>query len=100
MYKEIVVVELNAKMRNYIVMADDRRLLRGNPTKYWPMKYYLTFERNFGIRTTDMSNVISISCPYCGAQLSMNSLEKCQQCGATITSGGKEWKLANITKSK
>ncbi len=98
--REILVVELVSKMKDYIVDATSRKVIEGDSNRYWTMSYNLFFERKAGIKTTKTSNISTTNCPNCGAPTEITSSGQCEYCGSIITTGDYDWVLANIKSNK
>lgn len=95
--KDVLEVYLKAVMRDYIVDADTRKVLEGNPNTDWHMKYKLIFTRKTGIKTqAGKSNVSTTNCPNCGAPTQITSAGECEYCGSVITTGEHDWVLSGL----
>lgn len=97
--KEVLVVELNAVMRDYVIDATTKEVLEGDPKYDWYMNYVLTFNRTAGVKTVQGKNEISTTnCPNCGAPTSITSSGKCEYCNSVITTGEYGWVLNELRK--
>lgn len=95
--KEVLVVLLNAVMRDYVIDATSRQVLESDPNRDWYMKYELTFNRKTGVKTkAGLSNMSTTNCPNCGAPTEITSSGQCPYCGSVITTGEHDWVLANL----
>lgn len=95
--KEVVVVELYAIMRDYVIDDKTRKVLESNPNKDWHMRYLLTFYRKKGVKTkAGTSNKSTTNCPNCGAPTEITSAGKCEYCDSVITTGEHDWVLSDI----
>ncbi len=95
--KEVLVVALNAVMRDYVIDAETRKVLESDPNRDWYMKYELTFNRKTGVKTQPgMSNKSTTNCPNCGAPTEITSSGQCPYCGSVITTGEHDWVLTNL----
>ncbi|MCQ4023087.1 MULTISPECIES: Tim44-like domain-containing protein [unclassified Ruminococcus] len=94
---EYLTVYMDVRMSNYIVDADTRNVLTGNPSTIGNTPYLLTFMRRRGVLSNGECNkTMSKSCPNCGAVLSMSNSSKCEYCGGIITQSDFDWVLSNI----
>ncbi|MEG2621106.1 MAG: Tim44-like domain-containing protein [Bacilli bacterium] len=96
--KEVIIVELHAVMRDYVIDATTKQVLEGDPNKDWNMKYLMTFNRKVGVKTNPgTSNKSTTNCPNCGAPTEITSAGQCSYCSSVITTGEHDWVLSNIT---
>lgn len=99
--KEVIVVELHAIMRDYVVDANTRKVLESDPNKDWYMKYLMTFNRKSGVKTKEgTSNKSTTNCPNCGAPTDITSSGQCNYCDSIITTGEHDWVLSDIRAIK
>lgn len=99
--KEVMVVELHAIMRDYVIDATTRQVLESDPNKDWNMKYLMTFNRKAGVKTKPgSSNKSTTNCPNCGAPTRITSSGQCDYCDSVITTGDHDWVLSDITSIK
>ena len=96
--KEVMVVQLNAVLRDYVIDATTRQVLESDPNRDWYMKYEMTFNRKTGVKTQPgVSNKSTTNCPNCGAPTEITSAGQCPYCGSVITNGEHDWVLTNLT---
>lgn len=96
--KEVLVVELHAIMRDYVVDATTNKVLESDPNKDWHMQYLMTFNRKVGVKTEKgISNKSTTNCPNCGAPTEITSAGQCEYCKSVITTGEHDWVLSDIT---
>ena len=99
--KEVIVVELHAIMRDYVIDANTRKVLESDPNKDWHMKYLMTFNRKAGVKTkVGTSNKSTTNCPNCGAPTNITSSGQCNYCDSVITTGEHDWVLSDIRSVK
>lgn len=99
--KEVLVVELHATMRDYVVDATTNQVLESDPNRDWFMKYDMTFNRKKGVLTqAGKSNKSTTNCPNCGAPTEITSAGQCEYCKSIITTGEHDWVLSNIVSIK
>lgn len=98
--KEILVIELNTRMQDYIIDATTKKVLRGTPNIERTNTYLLTFERKFGVKTKPGTmEVNTTNCPNCGAPTKITSAGECEYCGSIITTEEYNWCLANLERA-
>ena len=99
--KEVLVVELHAVMRDYVIDEKTKKVLESNPNKDWYMKYLMTFNRKKGVLTKEgTSNKSTTNCPNCGAPTEITSSGQCEYCDSVITTGEHDWILSDIHSIK
>lgn len=96
--KEVLVIELHAIMRDYVIDATTNKVLESDPNKDWHMNYLMTFNRKVGVKTEKgVSNKSTTNCPNCGAPTEITSAGQCEYCKSVITTGEHDWVLSDIT---
>ncbi len=95
--KEVLVVWLNAVMRDYVIDDATKKVLESDPNRDWYMKYEMVFNRKAGVKTDPgrKGNVIT-NCPNCGAPTEITSSGQCAYCGSVVTNGEHDWVLTDI----
>lgn len=95
--KEVIKVNLDAVMRDYIIDEKTNKVLEGKPKEDQYMRYTLTFMRKTGVKTQEgKSNMSTTNCPNCGAPTQITSAGQCEYCGSVITTGEHDWVLSNL----
>ena len=95
--KEVLVVWLNAVMRDYVIDDATKKVLESDPNRDWFMKYEMVFNRKAGLKTDPGRKGNSITnCPNCGAPTEVTSSGQCSYCGSVITNGEHDWVLTDI----
>ena len=95
--KEVLVVWLNAVMRDYVIEDETKKVLESDPNRDWYMKYEMVFNRKAGLKTDPGKKGNSITnCPNCGAPTEVTSSGQCAYCGSVITNGEHDWVLTDI----
>lgn len=98
---EYLTVYMATRMVDYIINADTKLVIKGDPNSDCYMNYLLTFMRKTGVKSKEsMDSAVSKSCPNCGAPLSITSSGKCDYCGSIITTGDFDWVLAKMDAVK
>ena len=95
--KEVLVVWLNAVMRDYVIEDATKKVLESDPNRDWYMKYEMVFNRKAGVKTNPGRKGNSVTnCPNCGAPTEVTSSGQCEYCGSVITNGEHDWVLTDI----
>ena len=93
---EYLTVYLNARRIDWQEDEKTGKILRGDKTTRWDMRYKMKFMRSTGELTREeISKVTGHNCPNCGAPLEMTSSMKCAYCGANISTGQYSWVLSD-----
>ena len=99
--KEVIIVELTAIMRDYVIDDRTRKVLESDPNRDWHMRYLMTFNRKSGVKTKiGNSNKSTTNCPNCGAPTEITSSGQCEYCDSVITTGEHDWVLSDIHSIK
>lgn len=61
------------------------------------MTYDWKLTRSASVRTDEGGGMRSVSCPNCGAPLSVRESGRCEYCGTVVTLSEHDWALAAIT---
>lgn len=94
---EYLTVYMDTGMTDYIIDANTKWVISGNPNTLKQEKYLLTFIRKRGFfSNAECNRVRSKNCPNCGAALSMSNSSKCDFCGSIITNCDFDWVLSCI----
>ena len=95
--KEVLVVWLNAIMRDYVIEDATKNVLESDPNRDWFMKYEMVFNRKAGVKTdlARKGNAVT-NCPNCGAPTEITSSGQCPYCGSVVTNGEHDWVLTDI----
>lgn len=90
-----IEVILSSTMRDYIRNDETGRVIEGDPTKDLFTVYRMVFLREHGAQTEIVKNseVVSDHCPNCGAPLTIDSIDKCEYCQASLKHNPKDWVL-------
>ena len=90
-----IEVILSSTMRDYIRNDETGRVIEGDPTKDLFTVYRMVFLREHGAQTEIIKNseVVSDHCPNCGAPLTIDSIDKCEYCQASLKHNPKAWVL-------
>ena len=97
--KDILVLDLDTRMADYIIDATTKKVIKGDKTKEYYHTYTLTFERKTGILTEKgKTGLNTTNCPNCGAPTTITSAGKCQYCNSVITTEDHDWVLSNLSR--
>lgn len=94
---DIIVLDLDSRMCDYIIDATTKAIIKGNKTKEYYSTYTLTFMRTNG-NVTKKGEIEKKNCPNCGAPLTITSSGRCEYCNSVITTEDYSWVLTNLTK--
>lgn len=94
---DYVTVRINAAAADYTVDDDSGRIVSGS-REVRPFTEYWTFLRSDQVKTQVGREIVSQSCPNCGAPIKLNAVGKCEYCGSDVTSGQFSWVLCEITQ--
>jgi hypothetical protein len=94
---EYLTVYLNARMIDWQEDEKTGKILRGDKTTRWDLRYKLKFMRSAGVATKEeIGEERGHNCPNCGAPLEMTSSAKCAYCGSVVTTGQYSWVLSDF----
>ena len=93
---EHLIVELRTRIVDYTVQDSDKKLVSGDRNREKFMTYEWDMCRAEGSVTTREGAMQSVSCPGCGAPLSINTTAKCPYCGRVVTLVEHDWALCAI----
>lgn len=93
---EHLIVELRTRIVDYTVQDSDKKLVSGDRNREKFMTYEWNMCRAEGSVTTKAGAMQSVSCPGCGAPLSINTTAKCPYCGRVVTLDEHDWALCAI----
>jgi len=97
--QDVLTVELNSRMNDYIMDRKTGKVLQGDKTTEYTNTYLLTFVRTTGIKTTKATGEVeTTNCPNCGAPTKITSSGKCEYCGSVITTDTHDWALASLQR--
>ena len=95
---EYLVVYMETRMNDYIIDEKTRAVVKGNRNIEHHLNYQLTFMRKTGVKTNPArSNNSTVSCPHCGAPVTVTSAGKCEYCDFIITTGNHDWVLSDLS---
>ena len=94
--KEHLIVELRTRIVDYTVQDSNNKLVSGDRNREKFMTYEWDMCRTAGSVTSKEGVMHSVSCPGCGAPLSINTTAKCPYCGRVVTLDEHDWALCAI----
>jgi len=95
--KEVLVVWINAMMRDYVIEDATKKVLERDPNRDWYLKYMMVFNRKAGVKTDPGRKGNSVTnCPNCGAPTEITSSGQCEYCGSVVTNGEHDWVLTEF----
>ncbi|MFI3307827.1 MAG: Tim44-like domain-containing protein [Mycoplasmatota bacterium] len=98
--KDILVVRLTARFKDYVVDEVTNNVLESNPETLWTLTYDMTFTRASGVLTKLNHTNSTTNCPSCGAPTQITSTGMCEYCRSVITIGNHDWVLTDYKRSK
>ena len=94
---EYLTLYLNARMIDWQEDEKTGKILRGDKTTRWDLRYKMKFMRSAGVLTKEaVAGAEEHNCPNCGAPLEMMSSAKCDYCNAIVTTGQYSWVLSDF----
>lgn len=97
--KDVVVLDLDTRMADYIIDATTKQVIKGNKEKEYYHTYTLTFTRKAGnVTQTGSTDLKTTNCPNCGAPTTITSSGRCEYCNSIITTEDHGWVLANLKR--
>lgn len=95
---EYLVVYMETRMNDYVIDEKTRAVVKGDKNIEHHLNYQLTFMRKTGVKTNPArSNKSTVSCPHCGAPVTITSAGKCEYCDFIITTGEHDWVLSDLS---
>lgn len=98
--KEIVAIQLEAFMKDYVIDEATKNVVEGDQNKDFHNLYRLEFIRTFGVKTKAGKQLSTTNCPNCGAPTTVTSSGECEYCSSIITSGNYSWVLNELSVLK
>lgn len=94
---EYLTVYMETRMNDYIIDEKTQNVVKGDPNRDYYLNYLLTYMRRTGVLTdAAKSNHSTVSCPNCGAPVSITSAGRCEYCDHIITTGEHDWVLSSL----
>ena len=94
--RDHIVAELRTRIVDYTLSDEDGSLISGNRTAEKFMTYEWQLSRTTGLTTQKEPEMQNISCPNCGAPLSVNESAKCPYCGTVVTLESKSFVIDSM----
>lgn len=83
-----MVTSMTIEFYDYIIDVASGKILRGNSQRKGHVEYEMTFIQSLKQKQTE------ITCPNCGAPVSINASNKCSYCASTIVQENAKWVLS------
>jgi hypothetical protein len=94
---EYLTVYLNARMIDWQEDEKTGKILRGDKSTRWDLRYKMKFMRSMGVVTKQAeSNATAHNCPNCAAPFEITSSGKCAFCDSVVTTGQYSWVLSDF----
>ena len=91
-----LTVRVQARINDYVVDDVTGNVVSGDPNRELFMTYEWTLIRALGKKTPEQDETGHISCPNCGAPLSISQSAKCSYCGTVVTARDYDWVVSAI----
>lgn len=98
--KEVVFVQLEACMKDYVIDESSKKIIEGDSNRDFHNLYRMEFIRTSGVKTQAGKHLSTTNCPNCGAPTTVTSSGECEYCSSVITSGNYTWVLNELTVMK
>lgn len=93
---EYATMCLSARFIDYEEEEKTGKVIRGDKTNRWEMRYLMKFMRATSVKTRKETDILKThNCPNCGAPLKMESSGVCEYCGSVVTTGQYSWVLCD-----
>lgn len=97
--KDVLVVDLDTRMSDYIIDAKTKAVIKGDKEKEYYHTYTLTFTRTSGnVTQKGEKGLKTTNCPNCGAPTTITSAGRCEYCNSIITTEDHGWVLASLKR--
>lgn len=93
---DVLVIRLNTRICDYTVDDKTQQVVSGDRNRELFMTYDWKLIRQKDRKTLAQASLTEVSCPNCGAPLSLNQSGKCPYCDAVITLSDHDWALSVI----
>jgi len=94
---EYATIYLNARMIDWQEDEKTGKILRGDKTTRWDMRYKMKFMRTAGVLTKEeVAKAQGHNCPNCGAPIEISSSGQCVYCNSVVTTGQYSWVLSDF----
>jgi ribosomal protein L37AE/L43A len=94
---EYVTIYLNARMIDWEEDEKTGKVLRGDKTTRWDLRYTMKFMRSAGVTTKEeVAKAQGHNCPNCGAPMEISSSGNCVYCNSVVTTGQYSWVLSDF----
>ena len=91
-----IVVRLKARIVDYTLDDNTGKVVSGDRNAEKFMTYEWDLCRKSGVITAKRDEMRTVTCPSCGAPVSINQSAKCPYCGTVITVDNEDWALNGI----
>lgn len=94
--RDHIVAELRTRIVDYTLSDEDGSLISGSRTAEKFMTYEWQLSRETGLTTQTAQGMQNVSCPSCGAPLSINESAKCPYCGTVVKLESKDFVIDSM----
>ena len=94
--KDHLIAELNTRITTYSTSDMTGEVVKGNRNIEKFMTYEWELTRTSGVLTQPEEELKTVTCPNCGAPVSINKSAQCPYCDTVITLDEHDWVLSSI----
>ncbi len=88
---------IKARYKDYVIEDETNVVVKGSLNQKYLMEYRVSFMRTLNSKTErSEKSSDALSCPNCGAPISINESGVCDYCGSYVTSGQYSWILYQL----
>lgn len=87
---------LKARYKDYVIDDKNGNVIKGDKSSRYIMEYRMSFMRSKGNITKEDGDTNALTCPNCGAPVSINESGVCEYCGSYVSSGEYAWVLYQL----
>lgn len=91
-----IIAQLETRITTYSTSDLTGEIVKGNPNIEKFMTYEWELTRTSGVLTQAEEELKTVTCPNCGAPVSINKSAKCPYCDTVITLAEHDWVLSSI----
>jgi rubrerythrin len=93
---EYVTIYLSARRIDWQEDEKTGKVIRGDKTTRWEMRYKMKFMRSLSVVTkTETGSMFGHNCPNCGGPIEISSSGQCHYCNSVVTTGQYSWVLSD-----
>lgn len=93
---DVIKARLNTRTVDYVKNDRTGAVIRGSDKKEKFVTYEWTLIRKTGTSTKRLTGTVSLTCPYCGANVDIEHSAVCEYCGSILHNDTFAWALSSI----